>query len=48
LEEAGKFLNALGGLFGAKTEPTKESKAQEEKADKEFDKMSQELDMFTK
>jgi Ca-activated chloride channel family protein len=48
LEEAGKLLNALGGLFGAKTEPTKESKAQEEKSDKEFDKMSQELDMFTK
>ncbi len=57
MEKAGEFLKALGGLMGG-TE-TKEHKAikrqketaqkiQNEKADKEFDEMSQELDMFTK
>jgi len=49
LKEAGEFLNAvLGGLLGAKQESSKETKAEQEKADKEFDEMSQELDMFTK
>ncbi|NEW61394.1 VWA domain-containing protein, partial [Sulfurovum sp. bin170] len=48
LEEAGKLLNALGGMFGAKTEQSKDTKAEQDKANKEFDEMSQELDMFSK
>jgi hypothetical protein len=57
MQKAGAFLEALGGLMGA--EQTKEQKEAREKAnieqeksnkkaDKEFDEMSQELDMFSK
>lgn len=57
MNEAGAFLNALGGLIDPKkTEAIKKEIAQEKKvqkvenkkADKEFDDMSKELEMFTK
>jgi truncated hemoglobin YjbI len=57
MEKAGEFLKALGGLMGGtqtkeqqaiKKQKEAAQKVQNEKADKEFDEMSQELDMFTK
>jgi len=52
IEKAAQMLQALGGMLGGAMQDngkkTAEQKRNNEKADKEFDEMSQDLDMFTK
>ena len=47
LKELGGLLKGLGGLLGGTTNAS-ESKAKNDEADKEFEEMSKDLDMFSK